>query len=444
MHPATGEQRAVLGGAAFAPGWDGRDRWTLRFLDSELERLYQHADGPQSVRRARTATLIAVVVWVSVALVGPPAVGVAPGSTWMICGGMTAFLLGCAGASRWATTRRRRSAIGLGQQAAATVAVLALASVTGTFATYGMAGIMLTAVFGFSVTRPLFPGSVGLGILYCLGFVSVAVTKGLGSQLWLQLLIIGATVVSASVGAYLLERSQREGFAQSRLVGALHERVDALLRTYLSPDVAATLIEDPDRASLGGVEVEVTVLFADLGGYTAFAEKATPTEVVAMLNALFGAAVPTVLAEGGAVVQFMGDAMMAIFNAPTPQPDHALRAPRSALGLQAVVGQLPLAGTRPRFRVGLNSGPAIVGNIGATEIRNFLAVGDTTNLAARLQMYAPEGSVVISAGTYDLIRADAVVRALGSPALKGKSQPVEVYELLGLHGTGNASDPSSS
>src|SRR6185437_2510989 len=123
---------------------------------------------------------------------------------------------------------------------------------------------------------------------------------------------------------------------------------------YLSPDVAATLIEDPDRAALGGVEVEVTVLFADRGGYTAFAETAPPSEVVAKLNAVFGAAVPVVLAEGGAVVQFMGDAMMAIFNAPRPQPDHALRAARSALGLQAVVGQLPLAGARPRFRVGLN------------------------------------------------------------------------------------------
>jgi class 3 adenylate cyclase len=173
------------------------------------------------------------------------------------------------------------------------------------------------------------------------------------------------------VGAYLLERSQREVFAQGRLVGVLHDRVDMLLRTYLSPDVATTLIEDPDRASLGGVEVEVTVLFADLGGYTAFAERATPAEVVAMLNAAFSAAVPVVLAEGGAVVQFMGDAMMAIFNAPNPQPDHALRAARSALALQWTAGALPAAGERPRFRVGLNTGPAIVGNIGAAEIRNF-------------------------------------------------------------------------
>ena len=419
---------------SFPVAWDRRHISTLRFVDPELERAYQDADQAQGVRRARAASLLAAVVWVLIALIGPPAIGISAGSTWLIAGLMTVFLLACAGASRWAVTLARRSAIGLGQQVAAGIAVLTLARVTGTFHTYAMPGIMLTAVFGFSVTRPPFVGSIVLGVFYCVAFVSVAVVTRLGSQLWLQSFLVLATVVTASVGAYLLERSQREVYAQGRLVSALHDRVDALLRSYLSPDVAAALIEDPDRASLGGVEVDVTVLFADLGGYTAFAERATPTEVVAMLNAVFGAAVPVVLAEGGAVVQFMGDAMMAIFNAPKPQPDHALRAARSALGLQRVVGELPLAGTRPRFRVGLNSGPAIVGNIGAAEIRNFLAIGDTTNLAARLQTYAPEGSVAMGARTYDLIRADAIVRPLGTPALKGKAQPVEVWELLGLRG----------
>ena len=163
-------------------------------------------------------------------------------------------------------------------------------------------------------------------------------------------------MVSASVGAYLLERSQREAYAQSRLVIALHQRVDALLRTYLSPDVAATLIDDPDRASLGGAETEVTVLFADLGGYTAFAETATPTEVVAMLNELFGAAVPIVLAEGGAVVQFMGDAMMVIFNAPTPNrttrcglPDRRWQCNQRSLAVHRRRAPLP---SWPQYRAG--------------------------------------------------------------------------------------------
>ena len=118
-----------------------------------------------------------------------------------------------------------------------------------------MPAVMLTAVFGFTVTRPPFLGSVGLGVFYCLSFTAFAVTTSLGSEIWLQLFIVLATIVTGSVGAYLLERSQRQEFAHGRLVTALHERVDMLLRTYLSPDVAATLIEDPERASLGGMEV---------------------------------------------------------------------------------------------------------------------------------------------------------------------------------------------
>jgi class 3 adenylate cyclase len=417
---------------AFSPGWDQRDRSTLRFLDQELERAYQQADQAQAVRRVRTAALVAATVWVIVGLLGPPAIGVEPGPTWLITSTMTAFLVACAIASRWATTGRRRDAIGIGQQVAAAVAVIVLTLVTGTFVVYAMPGLMLTAVFGFSVTRPPFTGSIGLGVFYFVLFVASAIGHGLGSQLALQASLVGATVASASVGAYLLERSQREAFAQARLIGALHDRVDRLLHQYLSPEIATTLIEDPRRAALGGEEVEVSVLFADLRGYTAYSERTTPTEVVAMLNDAFGVVVPIVLAEGGVVVQFMGDALMAIFNAPHPQPDHALRAARAALAMQQAVGELPGASARPRFRVGLNTGLALVGNIGAAEIRNFSAIGDTTNLAARLQTFAPEGSVVIGASTYERIREHAVVRALGSPELKGKSLAVEVYELLSL------------
>ena len=126
--------------------------------------------------------------------------------------------------------------------------------------------------------------------------------------------------------------------------------------------------------------------------------------------------------------------MMAIFNAPNPQADHALRAARAALAMQKGIAALPGAAPRPQFRVGINSGPALVGNIGAAEMRSFSAIGDTTNLAARLQTYAAEGSVVIGGTTYELIRDDVLVRPLGSPELKGKSVAVEVYELLGLRG----------
>jgi len=419
---------------AFAQGWDRFDRVTLRFADPDLERAYQHADQADGVRRARIASLVAAGVWVVIGIIGPPAVGATPATAWSICGPMVVFLLAIAAASRWATTRRRREAIGLGQQFVAGCAVLALCAATGTVATYAMPAIMLTAVFGFVVTRHPFVGSMAIGATYYVLFFAVAENTGLGSQLVLQLFVVGATVVVGCMGTYLLERSQRATYAQGRLVEALHDRVDLLLHQYLSPEVARTLIEDPNRAALGGIELEVTVLFADLRGYTSFAERRSPTDVVAMLNAAFGASVPIVLDEGGTVVQFMGDALMAVFNAPSPQPDHARRAARAALGMQRAVLTLPDPDARPQFRVGINSGPALVGNIGTAEVRNFSALGDTTNLAARLQTYAPVGSVVIGARTYELIRDVADVRSLGTPELKGKSEAVEVYELVGLRG----------
>jgi len=422
---------------AFPDGWDRLSPLTLRFIDPELERAYQHADLAEGVRRVRTASLSAVVVWVLVALIAPPALGVDAGRVWPISAFMIALLLLSVVLSQWATTQRRRDAIGLGQQLAACTAALVLVRSTGTFTTYAMPGVMLTAVFGFSLTRHPFVGSLVVGGAYCLLFLIFAQGAGLGPQQGLQLFVVAAAVVAACTGAYVLELSQRTAFAQGRLVSSLRERVDRLLHQYLSPDVASTLIADPERAALGGEEVEVTVLFADLRGYTAFAERRSPTEVVAQLNAAFGAVVPIVLSEGGTVVQFMGDALMAIFNAPNPQADHALRGARAALGMQRAVRELPGADARPRFRVGLNSGPALVGNIGSAEVRNFSALGDTTNLAARLQTYASEGTVVIGASTYELIREVAQVRQLGTPELKGKSTPVEVYELIGLRDGGH-------
>lgn len=210
----------------------------------------------------------------------------------------------------------------------------------------------------------------------------------------------------------------------------LYQQLDVLFRTYMSPDVATTLLADPGQAALGGGEVEITVLFADLRGYTSFSEGATPAEVVALLNRYFAAVVPTILGEGGTVVSFIGDAIMAIWNAPVRQPDHAVRAARAALAMRDLVETL--AADRPdwpRFRIGLHSGPALVGNIGSSEVRNFTAIGDTPNLAARLQGIAEVGTVVVSGETRDRLPAGAGIRPLGALELKGKARPVEAFVL---------------
>lgn len=214
----------------------------------------------------------------------------------------------------------------------------------------------------------------------------------------------------------------------------LYRQLDGLFRQYMSPDVATALLADPTQAALGGDVAEVTVLFADLRGFTPFSERTSPERVVAMLNQYFGRAVPVLLANGGTVVQFVGDAVMALFNAPARQPDHALRAARAALGLQAAIEAVAEREPDwPRFRVGVNTGPALIGNIGSDELRNFTAIGDTVNLGARLEQEVAEaGQVVLGEATYAAVKHLAIARPLDPIEVKGKRDPVACWVLEGL------------
>jgi adenylate cyclase len=142
------------------------------------------------------------------------------------------------------------------------------------------------------------------------------------------------------------------------------------------------------------------VLFADLAGFTGFSEERPASEVVEMLNRYWAAAVPAVVGEGGLIDRFAGDAVIVAFNAVTDQPDHAMRAARAALAVRSDTEHLAADhASWPRFRIAVNTGPAVVGNVGADLQRSFTVIGDTINLAARLQAAAPPGEVVIGPTT---------------------------------------------
>lgn len=210
----------------------------------------------------------------------------------------------------------------------------------------------------------------------------------------------------------------------------LYRQLDALFRTYLSPDIADTLRADPSRARLGGSMVELTALFADLRGFTSFTERTDPEAVMEMLNRYFSAVVPIVLRNGGTIVQFVGDALLAVFDAPTPRPDHAFRAARSGLAMQAAIAaETDGMSDAPRFRIGINTGVALVGNVGSAEFRSYNVVGDAVNVASRLETSGEPGTVVIGETTYEAIADRAVVHPLGPLDLKGKSHPIVAYRL---------------
>jgi adenylate cyclase len=179
---------------------------------------------------------------------------------------------------------------------------------------------------------------------------------------------------------------------------------------------------------------DVSILFADLAGFTSFSERHSPDEVTRMLNAYFGAIIPLMERLGGEVHQVIGDEVMVIFNKAGDQPDHASIAVRAAQALQqeaaTVARDYP---DWPRFRAGVNSGEVLAGVVGgARGHRKHGVVGDTVNLAARLQSEAPVGEVVLGGETMRRLPPGAVVERLPELRVKGKAEPVEGYVLRSL------------
>jgi len=207
------------------------------------------------------------------------------------------------------------------------------------------------------------------------------------------------------------------------------------LERYVPPRVVSQLLSNPESIRLGGVRREITVLFADIRKFVSFGERVEPEFQIEVLNRHLTVAAEAVLAEDGTIDKFMGDCMMAIFNAPLPQPDHPLRAVRAALRIQQATAEIH-AHTPPdeqlKFGVGITTGYAVVGNIGSTTQHTYTAIGDIVNLAYVLQSHAKPGQILIGVTTYERVRNHVIAHELGPVQLKGHSQPDLVFEVLGL------------
>ncbi|HET8953614.1 MAG TPA: adenylate/guanylate cyclase domain-containing protein [Solirubrobacteraceae bacterium] len=179
---------------------------------------------------------------------------------------------------------------------------------------------------------------------------------------------------------------------------------------------------------------EVSVLFGDLVGFTNFSERSSPAEVAAVLNAYWGTAAPLLTRRFGAEIEkFIGDGIVATFNSRGDQPDHAVRAARAALALQDALGALADANPGwPSLRVGVNSGEAVVRELGADGHVAYALVGDTVNTGSRLEGLAPAGGVLIGAATRAELPDGAVVVPKAGLRMKGKDNPVDAYVLLAV------------
>ena len=215
----------------------------------------------------------------------------------------------------------------------------------------------------------------------------------------------------------------------------LHERLEAILGHYMPPTVADRLIHAPELPSLGGERQEVTMLFADLRGFTSFAARAVPEDLLQHLNRYLSIATEAILSENGTVDKFMGDGVMAIFNAPLRDPEHVFHAVRAAITLQRSVETLnpPDAVLElMRFGVGIHTGEVVVGNIGAAQLMSYTAVGDTVNVAKRLEESAGPGQIIVSEQVVEVLGKKLLTRPAGSIMVKGHSEHISLFKVVAL------------
>jgi adenylate cyclase len=215
-----------------------------------------------------------------------------------------------------------------------------------------------------------------------------------------------------------------------------HKKLEAqrrLLERMVSPAVLDQI--DPDSLQIGGQQRDITILFADIRGFTAYSEKQSPEGLVAVLNRYLAAGAEAVLAQEGTVDKFLGDAVMAWFNAPLPQPDHTLRAVRAALALESAIqrlhAELPPEG-HLSFGVGIHYGQAVLGWIGTEKRLDYTAIGDSVNTAKRIQENAARNQILISREAYEQVEDSVIAKPYAPLHVKGKSEAVEVFELQGI------------
>jgi adenylate cyclase len=223
------------------------------------------------------------------------------------------------------------------------------------------------------------------------------------------------------------------------ILATQHEKnhIHGLFGRFVAPEVVSELVSGGVDLQLGGVEKEITVLFVDIRGFTAFSEKNPPEKVVSMVNRYLALTSHSIQEHSGTIDKYMGDATMAVFNAPNNVVDHALKAVRAAWSMKE--GSVKLQeeilkdyGVELQFGIGINTGSAIVGNMGSDFRMEYTAIGDTVNTAARLEANAGKGEIIISDATYQLVKDYVNATDMGVLNVKNKEIGIQIYSVDGL------------
>jgi adenylate cyclase len=248
-------------------------------------------------------------------------------------------------------------------------------------------------------------------------------------NLWLNIIYPVLTMMTIYLGItvyrYITEEREKR-------------KIRGAFQYYLTASVINEMLKDPTKLKLGGDKKDLTVLFSDIRGFTTISEKMTPEALVHLLNEYLTAMTNLVFKYDGLLDKYMGDAIMAVFGAPLDQPDHAVRACRTALGMMEELKKLQKKWAdegRPvlDIGIGINSGDMVVGNMGSDMRFDYTVMGDSVNLGSRLEGINKEygTNIVISEYTYAAVKDALFCRELDSVRVKGKKLPVKIYELLG-------------
>ncbi|MCB9745663.1 MAG: hypothetical protein H6740_24025, partial [Alphaproteobacteria bacterium] len=228
-----------------------------------------------------------------------------------------------------------------------------------------------------------------------------------------------------------LDRQLVEEVRQQEALKAQRRQIER----YLSADVAAAVLADPDLVSLGAKKAEVTMVFTDVRGFTAWSSNQPSQVVVDTLNEIFSLVTPIIFKHGGTLDKYLGDGLMAIFGAPVELRDHARRAVVAAREIQEAIsawlqGQAEMGRRVPGTGVGIHTGQVSVGNIGSEERMEYTAVGDVVNVCSRICALAGPGQVLVSQETAQALPIGAFdIRRLGPTRIKGKEQPIQLFEV---------------
>lgn len=215
------------------------------------------------------------------------------------------------------------------------------------------------------------------------------------------------------------------------------QHIQGLFGRFVAPEVVKEIIAGNVSVELGGDLKDVSILFVDIRGFTAFSEANPPKKVVDMVNRYLNLTSSAIRDNCGTIDKYIGDATMAVFNAPNELPDHALRAVRTAWTMKQ--GAIPLQkeilreyGVDLQFGIGVNTGQAVVGNMGSEFRMDYTVIGDTVNTAARLEANAQKGQVLISDATYQQVKNHVQVQDLGILSVKNKKIGIQIYEVTGM------------